>query len=160
MILQAPKTFIKVVAGSIILSFIVLGVGFKIYYSKQLADRDSEISTLKSKLALGVSDVELNPQQERLLELIDKYQKQFAVDKLLIGPWGELYLDDINRKSAHINIANELLGGEDPFKNGKQLRDIIFKMPQEFLNKFPEPTISGGVAVTITDSGRKYLKRQ
>lgn len=106
-------------------------------YEKQLADKDSEISYLKSRLENGISDISLSPQQEKLLMLVDKYQVKFGARKLIIEVGGAIYLDDPGHTYTNTNIADELLGGIDSPERARKLETIMDGMPSEYLRRFP-----------------------
>lgn len=128
-------------------------------YKKQLADKDSEISYLKSIQGSKEVELSLSPQQEKLLRLIDKYMLQFGANKLMIALDGLIKFDEPSRKDIKINIADELFEEENSYERAKQLETLMDSMPPEYLRRLPESRLGSPFVVIITDAGRKYLKR-
>jgi hypothetical protein len=138
---------------------IVLGAfsAFLIYYGQHLVRQETRITTLPPIPSVEQFET-LEPQQEKLLRLIHKYQVQFGARKLIIGRSGSLHFDEPERKEVNINIAEELLGseGHSPAR-AREFEVIMESLPPNFLRMMPESRLDNPFVVTLTDAGRQYL---
>ena len=139
----------------IILGIVVAGAGvFLTYYGQALlGDKPTAQSpTLSERL--------LSPSQERLLALLFRYQRDFAVSKLIVGRDGQLFFDDVERRnSVKINFLTELYGSKE--NDNSKLADFISLMeslPTEYVRILPEARWDNPFVASVTPAGVKYLR--
>ena len=145
------------------LKFLVTGLilgafsGFFIYYGQHLLRQETRTTTLPPIPPVEQFET-IEPQQEKLLRLIHKYQVQFRARKLIIGRYGSLHFDEPERKEVNINIAEELFGsvGDTPAR-ALEFEVIMGRLPTEYLRMIPESRWDNPFVVTLTDAGRQYL---
>lgn len=100
----------------------------------------------------------LLPPQERLLELLVKYQKQFAVSKLIISRTdGTLIFDNDPKRGANINLFTDLYGVIDN-KNEERFEELLLSIPNEYVRFIPEMRWDSPFILNVTEAGIKYLK--
>jgi hypothetical protein len=100
----------------------------------------------------------LRPDQERLLELLYKYQKQFSASKLVISRTdGTLYFDNDPKRGSDVNLIKELYGKVDA-SDVKHFEVLMESMPYQYTRVIPETRLDSPFVVNVTDDGIKYLR--
>lgn len=135
-----------------------------------LAARDRQIHELSNKLqdAIRVRPVEvkitgtkppvLSPIQERLLELLVQYQKQFAATKLVISrKTGRLHFDNEPQKAGGVSLVKDLYGSEDP-QRASDFEKLMESMPPEYVRLLGEGRLDNPFVASVTGDGMKYLR--
>lgn len=103
--------------------------------------------------------VVLLPNEEKLLSTLYKYQKQFALDYLMIGKDGTLFLKNNN---SRINIIEETYAIDSPDSNHiEKFESLMDNIDQDYLKK-PNSEAGMDVAykVQVTQKGIEYLQRE
>lgn len=152
----------KVIATLIVAGLIVISVGMFTDALSNIANFFG-FGTPSPQIAPTVTSPKLptlTPQQEKLLMLVHNYQVQFGARKLIIKTDGLLHFDEPNRKDIKINIADELLGGENSFERAKEFEAIVDGMPPEYLRRIPEMRLGSPFVVTVTEFGIRYLTKR
>jgi hypothetical protein len=102
----------------------------------------------------------LLPTQERLLELLAKYQKEFAASKLIISRRdGGLHFDNDPSKGNHISLIKELYGIVDERASGR-FEELVQSMPNEYVRLTAETRFDNPLVMSVTAAGMKYLSRK
>jgi hypothetical protein len=102
----------------------------------------------------------LDPQKEKLLTLIHKYQVQLGASKLIVLRDGRIYDDQTRSIIAGIDLGSELFGaGSSPAVRGPQFERLMESMPSEYLRMIPESRLGSPFVVTITEAGIRYLTK-
>jgi hypothetical protein len=135
-----------------------------------LVERDKEVRELSSKLRdanlarpvevkiTGSKSPGLSPLQERLLELMLRYQKQFAATKLVINrKTGALHFDNEPQKGAGVSLIKELYGSENPQKVS-EFEKLMESMPSEYVRFLAEGRLDNPFVATVTDEAVRYLR--
>jgi hypothetical protein len=100
----------------------------------------------------------LSPSQERLLSLIDKYQRQYSTRKLIITRSnGSLHFDEDLNKGKDISLIQDLYGSINSV-NQQQFEELMDSMPPEYVRFLPEMRLDSPFVVAITDAGLAYLR--
>ncbi len=103
--------------------------------------------------------VVLTPQQERLLGILYDHQKQFGVQKLIVGRDGAVVFDEPERKEVSINVAAELFGGmESARARAAEFVALMDSMPEVYLRRLPETRYDSPFVVAVTEAGIRHLK--
>ncbi len=102
----------------------------------------------------------LNPQEEKLLSLIYKYQKESGLNKLIISRDGFVYFEGKDKdEQKRINLIGELYNINSDFKTrSKEFESIILNISEKFLKLIPESRLDSPYVVTITEEGIRYIK--
>lgn len=101
----------------------------------------------------------LMPQQQRLLELLAGYQRQFAASKLIIGRQdGALHFDGTPGRGQGISIVEDLYGTLDT-QNAVRFEELMESMPPEYVRLLPEARFDNPFVVTVTAAGMRRLNR-
>jgi len=108
-----------------------------------------------------VSRHALSPQAEKLLEIVHKYQKEFGLNKLVIGRDGILHFDEEERRKKYkINIIGELYNINSNYHlRESEFENLILSIPINFLRNIPETRFDNPYVVSITEEGIEYLKK-
>jgi hypothetical protein len=135
-----------------------------------LVERGKEVHELISKLQdanlarpvevkiTGSKPPGLSPLQERLLELLLRYQKQFAATKLvIIRKTGVLHFDNEPQKGAGISLIKELYGSENP-ENVSEFERLMESMPSEYVRFLAEGRLDNPFVASVTDEAVRYLR--
>lgn len=100
----------------------------------------------------------LSPVQERLLELLAGYQKQFGVGKLVISrKHGTLHFDNEPQKGAGVSLIRDLYGS-DVSDNAVRFEQLVEGMPADYLRFYGEARFDNPFVVSITEAGMRYLR--
>lgn len=139
----------------IVLGAVVVSIGAMMGYYGQILLRErppTQISTLSERL--------LTPSQERLLGLLFRYQRDYALSKLIVGREGQLFFDDEERrKTVKVNFLTELYGSKE--NDHSRLSDFISLMeslPTEYVRFHPEARFDNPFVVSVIPEGVKYLR--
>ena len=139
----------------VMLGLIIGAIGaFMVYYGQDMVRRPPEQphATLERPT--------LAPEQERMLELLAKYQKLFAVNKLVVSrKMGTLFFDKEPEKAKDISLIRDLygVGGEDVARSS-QFEKLLESMPPEYIRFYSEARFDNPFVVSVTESGMKYLR--
>jgi hypothetical protein len=120
-----------------------------IYFHQQ----ESNVSTIPPPAQQPI----LSPPQERLLGLINKYQRQFATKKLIVGLDGIIAFVKDPKTGGDINLVHEMYGSVDQEKLNN-FGDLMESMPPKYLRFFPEALLGSPFVVGITEAGQAYLR--
>jgi hypothetical protein len=102
----------------------------------------------------------LSPPQQRLLELLAGYQRQFAASKLVIDrARGTLHFDGMPDRGQGISLIQDLYGIVDT-RNAGRFEELVESMPPEFVRLLPEARFDNPFVVSITPAGMKRLGQQ
>ena len=100
----------------------------------------------------------LTPLQERLLELLAGYQKQFGAGKLVVlRNNGGLHFDNEPEKGAGISLLRDLYGSQDA-ANAIRFEQLMESMPMHYIRTFPEMRLDSPFVVSVSDKGMEYLR--
>jgi len=103
----------------------------------------------------------LTEDQERLLGIIAKYQREFKVPKLTVPRDGAgLFRPEkgIRVQVERVNIALELFGDQKPETHRRVEFELVMdSMPSEYLKRIPESIYGSPFVVSVTSAGFKYL---
>jgi hypothetical protein len=102
----------------------------------------------------------LMPVQERLLEVLAKYQKAFAASKLVVSRTnGRLYFDGDRNKGKDTNLLTDLYGSaEGDVSRAGEFEKLMESMPAEYLRLYGEARLDNPFVVSVTEDGMKYLR--
>jgi len=143
----------------IILGLFLIGIGsFLGYYGNQLLSKPSPTTSVQQPYEKSAV---LEPQQEKLLRLIHKYQTDLGENKLIITRSdGRVHFDDEAKSEKHnINLFSELYGIESDFeKRESEFENLITSIPQLYLRSLPETRLDSPYVVQITEAGIYYLR--
>jgi len=143
----------------IFFSLVLLGIsGFLGYYGQQLLTEPSPPTSFQQPDEHGVV---LEPQQEKLLQLIYNYQTGLGQNKLIISRSdGRLLFDEEAKREKHkINLFSDLYGIESDFKKKEsEFENLITSVPQLYLRFLPETRLNSPYVVQITDDGISYVR--
>jgi hypothetical protein len=93
-----------------------------------------------------------------LLGLVAKYQRNYAVNKLIISRKnGRLHFDGDPKKGEEVSLVRELYGSDSADQEA-EFEKLIETMPTEYLRFFPEMRWDSPFVVGITDAGQRYLR--
>lgn len=139
----------------IFLALIVAGVlgGFLARY-----DWDSLVKPKNSNLSRI-----LKPQEEKLLSIVYKYQKDLGLNKLIINRAdGSLFFDDVERRKKYeINIIGEVFDITSGFEiHASEFENLILDIPREYLRLIPASRWDDPYVLKITEKGIEYIKKQ
>jgi hypothetical protein len=99
----------------------------------------------------------LQPLQEKLLELLYKYQKQFGATKLVVSrDEGRIYIDDKNGQGSTESLINDIYGSITE-RNAGLFEALVENMPPEYVRLFPENRLDTPFVISITNEGSRYL---
>lgn len=118
------------------------------------------LTKLKDKTSAIQSKI-LKPQEEKLLSVIYKYQKDFGLNKLIIYRTdGVLFFDnEEQRKKYQINIIAEVYNITKEYQSySQQLEALILSIPEDYLRQIPENRWDSPYVIAITEKGIEYLK--
>jgi hypothetical protein len=97
----------------------------------------------------------LSPPQQRLLELIAKYQREFTASKLIVGRKnGQLHFDRAPDRGKGINLIRELYGATGAVEANK-FEALVESMPPEYLRLLPENRYGSPFVISITEAGSR-----
>lgn len=105
----------------------------------------------------------LKPQEEKLLSIIYKYQKDLGLNKLIINRiGGTLYFDDEEKgRKYKINIIGEVFDTISVSKvHASEFENLILDIPREYLQRIPEARLDDPYVLKITEKGIEYIKKQ
>lgn len=109
--------------------------------------------------SLASADPVMTPVQERLLEILAKYQRKFAASKLVVGRKdGKLHFDDDPAKAAGLSVVADLYGSETPARQAEFER-LVESMPPEYLRLIPESRWDSPFVVSVTEKGMTHLRK-
>ncbi|MFA5901986.1 MAG: hypothetical protein WC829_23055 [Hyphomicrobium sp.] len=101
---------------------------------------------------------ELPPQQVRLLELVDAYQRKYAANRLIVSrTTGDISVDANGKPIEGANLMKDLFG-EVSEHNAGRLNELILTVPGELLRLIPENLWDSPYVVTITEAGAAYVR--
>ena len=144
-----------------ILGIILIEVGtFFTFYGQSIKDVSPKPDVI-SKLMV-TSRYILSPQQEKLLAIVYKYQKQLGLNKLIIAKKeGRLHFDDKEKREKYsINIIGEVFDiSSDYSLRSNEFENLILHMPSNFLKIIPESRLDSPYVVMITEEGIEYIKK-
>ena len=141
-------------------TFVILGLTtaaigtFMVYYGRDLI-RSPVVSS-----QAGIERPTLAPEQERTLELLVKYQKKFATNKLIIGrKTGKLHFDGDPEKGKEISLVHELYGvGIGDVARAAQFEKLLESMPPDYVRFYGESRFDNPFVISVTEAGMKYLR--
>lgn len=114
----------------------------------------SAVEPLEGTSPAGV----LLPPQERLLELLAKYQERFGASKLVISRSnGTLYFDDDPRRGAGVSLLKDLYGSVDAHRAGR-FEELVESMPAEYVRVIAESRFDNPFVLRVTGAGIKHLR--
>lgn len=100
----------------------------------------------------------LRPQQERLLELLVGYQKQFGVSKLVVSRAdGHLHFDKDPARGAEISLIRDLYGSVDAHNAGS-FEQLVENMPEQYVRLIAESRWDNPFVIGVTEAGVSYLR--
>ncbi len=105
----------------------------------------------------------LKPQEEKLLSIVYKYQKDLGLNKLIIQRTdGTLYFDEEEKRGKYeINIIGEVFDITSGFKiHASEFENLILDIPREYLQQIPETRYDDPYVLKITEKGIEYIKKQ
>lgn len=150
---QYPRLSILIAAA---LGAVLFGGGWWLI-GKQYERDSAKIPTSASASVQPALPV-LSPVQERLLELLAKYQRQFAVTKLVVlRKQGTLFFDDDPHKGTDVSLIRDLYGS-DKATEDVRFEELMETMPPEYLRFFPEMRLDSPFVVGVTEAGMRYLQ--
>lgn len=146
---QYPRASIVVAAT---IGAIVFGGGW------WLIGKQYEKSEMAIPPTTSPTQTVLTPSQERLLEVIAKHQRDFGVNKLVVGrKTGLLHFDDDNTRGDDVNLLRDVFGSENA-ANGAQFEELVESMPSEYLRLLSETRWDSPFVVNVTETGMSYLR--
>lgn len=104
----------------------------------------------------------LKPQEEKLLSIIYKYQKDLGLKKLIINRTdGTLYFDDEEKgRKYKINIIGEVFDTILVSKvHASEFENLVLDIPREYLQQIPETRFDDPYVLKITAKGIEYIKK-
>lgn len=103
----------------------------------------------------------LSTQEEKLLSILYKYQKDFGLDKMIVGRDGTLYFNDKTNTEKHgINIIGDLYNiNKDYSVKESEFEKLMLSIPDTYLKTIPEMFACNPFVVRVTRSGIAYLKQ-
>lgn len=140
--------------------FVMLGLltgaigAFMVYYGQDMVRRPPE------QPHATMERPTLAPEQERMLELLAKYQKLFVVNKLIVSrKMGTLFFGKESEKAKDISLIRDLYGvsGEDVAR-ASQFEKLLESMPPEYIRFYSESRFDNPFVVSVTESGMRYLR--
>ncbi len=141
----------------VLLGIILAGSGtFCIYYGQDILRNanDNQKTVINSKPIIS-------PQEEKLLSIIYKYQKDFGLKKLIIGRDGFIIFQNKQESKDKINIIGELYGVDSDYsKYSGEFENIMIHIPPEYLRPIPEARLDSPYVVVVTEEGISYLKQK
>ena len=156
-----PRLSLTIVA---LIGFLFFGGGWWVIGQQYEKQRRAITSTSKAetdaKRSQSVIETgpALTPVQERLLELLAHYQKQFGVGKLVVlRNNGGLHFDNEPQKGAGISLLRDLYGSGDP-GNAIRFEQLMESMPPRYVRTFAEMRLDSPFVVGVTDAGMAYLR--
>jgi len=138
----------------IVLGLILIGIGgFLTYYGQDMLGRTGQPSAV-----VEVSPA-LSPRQERLLELIAAYQRQFAAEKLIISRRnGSLHFDSDPERGKDISVLKDLFGkSAKPEERSVEFQNLMESLPPEYVRFFAETRLDSPFVVAVTPRGLEAL---
>ena len=146
----------------LIFGIVLLGGGLAIMTIGGYMAKDGWDEWTKSKNKAGTASFRiLKPQEEKLLTVIYKYQKDFGLNKLIISKSdGILFFDDEEKRKIHqINIIGEVYGiTKDHKAYSREFENLILNIPGDCLKQIPENRWDSPYVVMITERGIEYIK--
>jgi len=138
----------------VFLGLLTIAIGsFMLYYGQDLVRNPPKPTQVERRVILA-------PVQERLLELLVKYQRQFATHKLVVSRVnGGLHFDGEPEKGADINLIQELYGEGDEAARAAQFEELMESMPTEYVRFYGETRLDNPFVVSVTEPGMAYLRR-
>jgi hypothetical protein len=147
----------KVNLQLVVIGALLLGLAAVLaYYGQELLRRGFGSQSERHAAQAPV----LDPQQEKLLTLIHRYQVQLGVSKLVVLRDGRIYDDQTRSIITGIDLVTELYGaGSSLAVRGPQFERLMEGMPPEYLRMIPESRLDSPFVVTITEAGIRYLTK-
>ncbi len=139
----------------VILGLVTIAVGtFMIYYGQDLLRRPMQSVPVRAEMLI------LSPGQERLLELLAKYQKMFAANKLVVSRRkGTLHFDGKPEKGKGISLLHDLYGvDESDESRASEFEKLMESIPLDYLRLYGEARLDNPFVVSVTNKGMKYLR--
>ena len=100
----------------------------------------------------------LPPQQLRLLELVDAYQRKYAANRLIVSrTTGDISIDATGKPIEGANLMKDLFG-EVSEHNAGRLNELIFSVPSDLLRLIPETLWDSPYVVAVTEAGAAYVR--
>lgn len=138
-----------------VLGIALIGIGtFFTFYGQNLVNAPQIAKHSQQSIVLS-------PKAEKLLSLIQKYQNQFALNKLIISrETGELFFDEETmRKENKINLIVDLYGINSKFESkSEDFENTMLSIPPVYLRVLPEMRFDSPYVVMITQEGIQYLR--
>jgi len=101
----------------------------------------------------------LLPQQQRLLELVAQYQKQFAASRLIVSRSdGMLHFDDDPKRGEGVSLGKDLFG-QVTSHNAGRFEELVQSIPPEYLKLINEARWDDPFVLSLTEAGAEYLAR-
>lgn len=99
----------------------------------------------------------LLPAQQRLLELVAGYQKQFAANRLIVARSdGRLHFDGDPSRGSSVSLVAQLFGVVSPHNAGR-FEELVQNMPPEFMRVTAEARWGNPFVLSVTDAGMAQL---
>jgi hypothetical protein len=124
---------------------------YRLWYSEHAALAEKRIDIDKPAFQV------ISPAQDKLLSIIAKYQKHFAITKLIVGRNGGLHFDGDRSKGMGVDFVAELYGRNDAAAQANFI-SLMESMPVEYIRFFPEMRLDSPFVVSVTNRGMGYLK--
>jgi hypothetical protein len=170
------KISVKVI---VVMLIIAGGYALKWTYRHVISDKDkpSRVSQLKKQKEISTDqssgNIVINPKpvflnestepvkillplQERLLELLAKYQKRFEGSKLVVSLDDGMLRFDNDETKGSVNLIKEIYGSVSS-QNVAHFKDLVSSMPKTFF-RYSTATPKGPYVVRITQAGIKHLR--
>ncbi len=103
----------------------------------------------------------LTQEQESLLRAIDDLQVRLTLNKVVISRNGDVLTPEDKVKQTGVNLVRQLFGEAPPGSEGTHARFValIESVPTRYLRFFSETRMGNPLVVSVTDEGRRYLRR-
>lgn len=153
-VIGAPYPRLSIVVAAMVGAF-VFGGGWWLVGRQHAKD-----NTPPATAPVSVSTTEgqtLLPQQQRLLELLAGYQRQFAASKLVISRSdGSLQFDGTPDRAIGVSVIRDLYGTVDG-RNAGRFEELIESMPPDYVRLIAEARWDNPFVVNVTPAGVKRL---
>lgn len=151
----APYPRLSIVAASVV-GALLFGGGWWLVGREYAKSATSQVATPSLGSPAGPT---LLPQQLRLLELLARYQRQFAAAKLVISRRdGTLHFDDARSRGEGISLLSDLYGSSDT-RNAGRFEELMEGMPQQYVRLIAEARWDNPFVVNVTTEGMGVLGR-